>query len=277
MAFEHPGDGALDYRPCRYGASRQVFRGPEKALDVPYVAFLGGTETYGRFIEVPFSELIERQSGHRTVNLGCVNAGVDVYARDPELLDIASRARLTVIQIMGAQNLSNRFYTVHPRRNDRFIRPSEMMRAAFPNIDFTEFAFTRHLLQSLSRQCPKQFDLIVDELKTAWLARMKLVIEQIRGPIALLWIGNTAPCRSANRLVEDRSNPCFIDRYMIDELRPLVDDCIEVVASAAARAAGTAGMVFSELEAPVAAESVGVMVHQQAAEALAPVVARQFA
>ena len=58
------------------------------------------------------------------VNLGCLNAGPDVYLNDPEILRIASKADVTVLQVVGAANLTNRFYTVHPRRNDRFLHAS---------------------------------------------------------------------------------------------------------------------------------------------------------
>ena len=57
------GPGGLDYFPCRYGPSRQVFRGPPRDLNVPYVAFLGDTNTYGKFIERPFPDLVENELG----------------------------------------------------------------------------------------------------------------------------------------------------------------------------------------------------------------------
>ena len=131
MAYEYPGDGSLDYYPCRYGTSRVLFRGPRRDLDRPYVAMLGSTETYGKFVPEPYPALTEAATGLRVVNLGYVNAGLDLYLKDPEVLDTAARARVTVVQIMGAQNLSNRFYTVHPRRNDRFTGPTPLLRALF--------------------------------------------------------------------------------------------------------------------------------------------------
>jgi hypothetical protein len=50
----------LSYSPCRYGASRMLFRGPRKRLDQPYLAFVGGTETYGKYIEEPYLALVEK-------------------------------------------------------------------------------------------------------------------------------------------------------------------------------------------------------------------------
>ncbi|MFT7106724.1 MAG: hypothetical protein ACJAVT_001245 [Yoonia sp.] len=49
----------LSYLPCRYGALRMLFRGPRKRLNQPYLAFVGGTETYGKFIGKPYLALVE--------------------------------------------------------------------------------------------------------------------------------------------------------------------------------------------------------------------------
>ncbi len=58
---------------------------------------------------------------------------------------------MTVIQVMGAHNMSNRFYAVHPRRNDRFLRASlGCCKTIYPEVDFTEFNFTRHMLTALA-------------------------------------------------------------------------------------------------------------------------------
>ena len=48
-----------------------------------------------------------------------------VFVNEPTVIDICSKALVTVVQLMGAQNTSNRFYAVHPRRNDRFLARKE--------------------------------------------------------------------------------------------------------------------------------------------------------
>ena len=62
---------------------------------------------------------------------------------------------LTVVQVMGANYLSNRFYSVHPRRNDRFLRASTVMQAIFNDVDFSDFTFTRHMLGALYELSPE--------------------------------------------------------------------------------------------------------------------------
>jgi len=83
------------------------------------------------------------------VNLGVLNAGLDVLSSDPAIVAALGQAEAAVLQITSAHNMTNRFYKVHPRRNDRFLKASSVLRTIYPEVDFTEFHFTRHLLSHL--------------------------------------------------------------------------------------------------------------------------------
>ncbi len=268
MTYENPGQAALDYFPCRYGNSKLLFRGPRRRLQGDYIAFLGGTETYGKFIETPFPMLLEHETGMKSVNLGCVNAGVDAYLSDKSLMDICTGARVTVVQVMGAQNMSNRFYAVHPRRNDRFLRASNLLQTIFGEVDFTEFNFTRHMLKSLADTAPAKFPMVEQELKDAWVARMKTMLEQIDGKVVLLWMADHAPCeQGATNL--DQHDPMFVDRAMLDAVADHVSATVEIVAGACEQAEGLQEMVFGPMEEPAAEEMLGPVIHRRAATALA--------
>ncbi len=193
MTYDVLGAGALNYAPCTYGNSRILFRGPQRRLDAPYVAFVGGTETYGKFIKAPFPALVESHLGVNCVNFGIANAGVDVFLNDAALIDAANGAEVTVLQVVGAHNLSNRFYTVHPRRNDRFVTASPILASIYPEVDFSEFHFTRHMLNVLYRVSPERFAVVRSELRQAWVARMKLLLRRISTPVCLLWFAAHMP------------------------------------------------------------------------------------
>jgi len=273
MTYEHPGLSALEYLHCRYGKSRLLFRGPKRKLESPYAAFFGGTETYGKFVEKPFPFLIEEETGKKCVNFGCLNAGADLYVNDPTLMDAAAKADVTVVQAMGAQNMSNRFYAVHPRRNDRFLRASSLMKTLFREVDFTEFSFTRHMLATLRRVSEEKYAVVVDELKAAWVARMLTMLDTVEGKVVLLWVRD-------ERERDDDTNDClgneplFIDEDMVATLRPHLAGIVQIAPSAEAWGAGTKGMHYSELEAPAAAEMPGPRVHQEIAKSLVAAVQR---
>ncbi|SES04012.1 hypothetical protein SAMN04490244_10511 [Tranquillimonas rosea] len=255
----------LEYFPCRYGASKLVFRGPQKRLQGDYVVVLGGTETYGRFVEDPYPELLEEATGCEMVNLGYPNAGIDVFLSDETVIAAAKGARLVILQVPGALNLSNRFYTVHARRNDRFLRATPMLQAVFPEVDFTEFNFTRHLVGALAARAPERFALIRDELRKVWVARMNLLSATIDRKVLLAWIGTRRADEPAEAL--DDGGPAFVTRRMIDRLRGRIVDMVEVPFRPVEP---SEDMVYGEAERGAARLLPGADTHRRLAEALAP-------
>ncbi len=265
MSFAVQGQSGLEYYPCRYGRSRVLFRGPRRRLRGDYIAFLGGTETYGRFIETPFPTLVEREIGRTCVNFGSINAGIDLYMHDPAVLQAIEAARMTVIQVMGAQNISNRFYSVHPRRNDRFLRASPLLQSLYGDVDFTEFHFNRHMLRHLRDLSEERFEMVAQELRSAWMSRMRYLLGVTRGQTVLLWFAQKPPGQPSSALHGD---PLFVDRTMIDDLRPRLTQVVIATPSAAALERGTEGMIFSSFETCAAAEQMGAQAHEEAAEVL---------
>lgn len=269
MTYDVLGPGPLDYLPCRYGTSKLLFRGPKRDLNEPYMAFLGATETYGKFIETPFPSLVEQALGTTCVNLGQINAGIDAFATDPFVLKATESATVTVIQVLGTQNMTNRFYGVHPRRNDRFVQPSNLLRTIYREVDFMDFAYNKHMLQTLLDVSSERFDAVRQELQEAWLARMKLLLRQIKGKTVLLWMAGHAPVAAddldRNSLGDD---PLFVTKEMMEQVGPLATKTVQVVVSPEARKAGTQGMLFNELDALAAAELHGPLAHEEAAEAI---------
>ncbi|MCC7320988.1 MAG: hypothetical protein IT542_08430 [Rubellimicrobium sp.] len=264
-------DAGLDYAPCQYPGSRLYFRGPERDLSRPHVAFLGGTETYGKFIEQPFPALVEKATGRQAVNLGVPNASIDALMSDTGLHDIAREAEVRVVQVLGAQAMSNRFYTVHPRRNDRFVRASTVLAALFPEVDFTEICFVGHLLGTLWQISPERFQILREELQTAWTARMRSYLTALGPATFLLWFAAQLP---SDVPWEDRADPlriepAFVTRKMLDSLRPLVRGVIMATPSPRAVAGGTAGMVFTPLQESAANAQLSPAAHEEAAQAIA--------
>ncbi len=270
MKHETLYEAGLSYAPCRYGTSRLFFRGPKKRLDGRHIAFVGGTETYGKYIDKPFATLIEESMVETCVNFGCVNAGIDAFAYDETVQAACRDARLTVVQVMGAQNMSNRFYSVHPRRNDRFLKPSTVLRAIYDDVDFADFSFTRHMLTALFQRSPERFAIMCAELRNAWVARMQNFLRIVGPNTILFWFADHQPYDGARpeSLMPLKTNPVFVSREMIEALRPMVSDIVEVVPTVGAMESGTDGMVFPPQEAAAAKEMLGVRAHAEAAKAL---------
>lgn len=257
--------------PCRYGSARTLFRGPARRFDVPHIAAIGGTQTYGRYIDHPYPSLLESLIGKTCINLGSLHAGVTTFADDPAMAQIWHGAEVTIVQVMGANNLSNRFYTVHPRRNDRFLRAAESLQSLYPEVDFTEVTFTRHLLGRLYEVSPVRFEIVVHELRQAWVGRMRHLLSQFGGRSILLWF-STEPLNDAvwsDRPALLQADPLFVSAGMIDRLRPLVRHIVVVNPTSAALSEVSAGMRVPLTEQAMAAQLLGLRCHAEAAAALA--------
>ena len=268
MTYNARGPGALDYFPCRYGMSRLLFRGPKSKLDHPYLAFIGGTETYGRFIADPFVALVQKKTNLCCANFGYLNAGTDVLFGDPSIQDAVANADGTVVQIVGTQNMTNRFYTVHPRRNDRFVAPSAALKRLFPEVDFAEFHFNKHLLQTLRRVSVSRFEVVREELQASWVNRMQERLRKIQGKVFLLWFAEPETAGSSRTDAGLGADPLFVTPAMIDDVRTHADRLGYVVSSPLAQREGLKGMFFDPFEAHIAREMPGVRAHTEAAEAI---------
>ncbi|WP_281981671.1 DUF6473 family protein [Thalassorhabdomicrobium marinisediminis] len=185
--------GAVRLTPCRYGLSNLPFRGPLRPTDGRFIACLGGSETFAKFVPTPYPDLLETAVGEVCVNLGCQAAGPDVFLRDTAVQSLCHDAVATVLELNGAVNLSNAFYKVHPRRNDRFIAPTDKLVALFPEVDFAEIAFTGHLIEALRAADADRFDVVRQHLQQTWVRRTKVLIGQSAGPVILLWLPQVAP------------------------------------------------------------------------------------
>lgn len=272
MTYERLNETALEYFPCRYGLSKMLFRGPRRKLEGSFCAILGGTETYGKFIPTPYPALLETMCGVPVVNFGCVHAGLDVYLNDPAVLEACVKARVTLVQMTGAQNTSNRYYSVHPRRNDRVLKVSTLLMAIYREVDFEQFQTVSEMLYALNASSPERFTIIVEEIRAAWVARMKMLLQKTEGKTVLVWMARHSPDDVAHMPILG-AEPLFINRTMVEAVRPFATELVEVVASIPARAEGVAGMVFQPSDAAEANALLGPAVHTEVAEALAPVVA----
>lgn len=269
MAFLSAGAAVPDYAPCHYGASKLVFRGPRRNLAGRYMVVIGGTETFGKYVPLPFVDQLEQSLAVPVVNFGIANAGPDVFLADDEVARIASGAAAVVVQVVGAHNQTNPFYAVHPRRNDRVLSVSPRLRNLYRELDFAEFHFTRHLVQSLQATSRDRFAVVAAELQTLWVERMTALLHRLGPHIVLMWTGSQPPKDVAGDEIGPRY-PALVDRAMMDKVAAHAALQIEICPPAE-RGAGTDALQALAAEAGLP----GMQAHRRIADTLIPVL-RQF-
>lgn len=112
--------------------------------------------------------------------------GVDFHLADPALPQAAALAGGFVLVLPPLGNLSNALYSVHPRRNDRFVTARAPLKALYPEVDFAAFAFTGHALTTLAATCPERFAQVRQILAATWVSRMRQMLDLLPPRGALL-------------------------------------------------------------------------------------------
>lgn len=273
MSYAQLGMSALDYQPCQYPGSVMTFRGPRTDMDGPFLLCLGGSETFGKFSNDPFPGRLGDRLGRRVVNMGAMNAGVDLFLHDGAVKAAIAQAEAVVLQVPGAANMSNRFFTVHPRRNDRFVKASTMMQTIFREVDFTEFHFTRHMLSALKLRSAERFSVVVEELRAAWVARMARLIGRIEVPVHLLWLSHRAPSDEVPQGGDLGYDPLFVTATMLDEVAPLADSLTVSIWQDDGQPPAMRGLAFGKGEEAAANVMPGPADHEHVSRALAELLA----
>lgn len=268
MSFNQRGQMPLDYETVTYSGSVLRFRAPWVDMAQPFVLCLGGSETFGRFLHAPYPAQISDTLGVPVLNMGVMNAGLDVALNDVAIRRAVGEAQAIVLQVTGAQNMTNRFYSVHPRRNDRFVKATSILRTIYRDVDFTEFHFTRHLLTHLKTLSEDRFAILREELQIAWRARMLRFIRDAKVPVHLLWIANRSPGQPepSDALGSD---PLFVTSEMVEAVAEEAASLTCAVAEASIHENATRGMFYASREEAAARALPGPDVHAQAARALA--------
>ena len=119
--------------------------------------------------------------------------GIDTQLADAALSLRARQAAFFVLLLPPMGNLSNSFYSVHPRRNDRFVAARPPLRALFPEVDFADMVFTGQLLAVLARTDPLRLKAMAQALRPVWLARVGALLTQLPPRGVLLHLDPPGP------------------------------------------------------------------------------------
>ncbi len=225
------------------------------------MACVGGDETFGRFLEQPYPALLEQRLGCDCVNFGSVFCGVEALSTDRGLRDLVARAHLCILKAPDIPGQTNRFYRVHPRRNDRFVEPTKDLLSLYPDMDFTNVHFVGHLLKLLQAKNDARFETVRQELRAGWVRRCSTLLREIDVPVVLLWLRVRRHHDQAHELVP-------VDAASVAELQPFCASVVEMPVSVSGESDHLEDLLFGTLQQPMAEHMLGPSAHRAIANQL---------
>lgn len=233
MTYQKPDRAFIDYKAYKWGRLNQIYRGPKPKFDDPYIACLGAAQTFGRYVENPFPSQLADILKMPVANLGTAGAGPGFFLRDSMALEAASNAEVCIIQVMSARSLSNRMFQVRPKKNAQLAAVSKALSDLFPHVDFETFSYAHNMLNQIAEEDGEKFIEVERELKTAWVARTRLMLESIQTKKILFWFSERAPNEEPQ--TKDKKTklkyPHYVDQAMLDAVTPFVDKIVYCISS----------------------------------------------
>lgn len=219
------------------------FRGPAIDPARPYVACVGGAQTYGRFCDRPFPSLLREYLGIQVLNLGLGGAGPRKFDT-PEYLKWLNGAELVIVQVLSARSGGNSFFDNSARGGLLGVRQSDGKKMRFDDF-FREIVRTRDL--PLIRR-------IITETRDNYVRSTTSFLDHIRVPKLLFWFSVRSPDYHNNvfppyfnrPIIETTETilnvpepwqfmgpyPHLVDRCIVEKLRTHSDAYVECVSRA---------------------------------------------
>lgn len=266
----------MDYNPVRWTDKGVRFRGSTATtMKEDYGVFIGAGQTFGRFVEDPFPDIVSRAIGIPSINLGMGGAGPGRYL-NPDLKEIINGSRFCVVQVMSGRSSANDLFDAKTGENFYGLDKGDLGRAGFAR------KIAQHLITTNDEEEIRYYR---HELRRAWLSEMWQLVRSIEVPKLLFYISKRSPedlpdYKKTREL--GGAFPQFIDRKTLNAIIPYFNDYAECVSTE-----GSPHSVMQKDE-PVPLDMGGgrmVMantyypspqMHEVAAEKLVPVVSKML-
>lgn len=216
---------AFDYDlQCLIGIPGYFFRGPAIDASQPYIACIGGAQTYGRFCARPFPALLGEQLGVQVLNLGLGGAGPRLFDKG-HFLQWLNNAELVIVQVFSGRSEGNSQFD-NSESGDLFgTRLADGKRIRFED-------FLSELVANSSAETVKD---VIAETRENYVKHTLQLLEHIHRPKILLWISNRTPAYQPDYSSSWGilgSFPQLVDDKMIEQIRAKADAYVECSSNA---------------------------------------------
>ncbi len=159
----------------------------------PYIAVLGGAETYGRHMSSPYAVTLSQMLGCQVMNLGTVHGGLDSLDRTIGLTAYARQAQAIVIECPDPRHSTNAYYHVHRYNNDRVIGVTAAFRAAFRGIDTGSLHYVGHVWKACQTIDPDRTAQMAMDIQLDARQRFTTYVSQFESPVVTVSFDDFCP------------------------------------------------------------------------------------
>lgn len=215
----------VDYQYCQVPGGSLYFRGPiPPSLEKDsFFTCIGAAQTFGRFCEKPFGNILSEDLQLPCLNLGYAGAGPSFYLINDYLFELINKSRFVIVQIMSGRSESNSRYRSHMGRN--------MLKRVTDNVTVMDTEAYNEILRLNSLDLIRE---LVQQTRYSWLRNTTTLLERITTKKCLFWFStrNTEYQISFNNEKTLLGEfPHLIDTSLVDTVKVLADEYVECVSN----------------------------------------------
>ncbi len=211
LGYQETDRNVIDYDLWFDEETQLAFRGPRNDLSAKGgIVCIGAAQTFGRFVEHPFPNMIAEFLQTRVLNLGVSGAGPEFYLERPRLMDCLKHADVVIVQAMSARSVSvGRFRT----------QPMNKGVLSFVDGDLAGKPYLAQTAYQLLRETEGEeaFNTQVESAQKRWLEQYQELYDQISGRTIFLWLSTEYPPENLNLAKSSVGHfPHFLTAPMVD-------------------------------------------------------------
>lgn len=215
----------VDYNLYTIPGFGYTLRGPQIREDATrFATILGAGQSFGVLVRDPYSHKLSRTFSMEVMNLSVGGSAPTLYLRSKAAIEASNQSSLCIIQILSARSSQSSYFESRGGKN--MLRPRGSKLPFVPG----DTAFRSLFAHEPSTIPP----IVIGELRANWIKEMLQLLGLIKIPKILLWFSKRSPDLPESFANFDEASgafPHFVNRAMIDEIRPYADDYVEVVSS----------------------------------------------
>lgn len=254
--YQNLDKNIIDYKI--YNFQGLELRGP-KLNNQKYVAYIGASQTFGRFCSEPYSHLLEKKLNIGTLNFGVGGKGPTYFLENQIILEAVNQAEIVIIQVLSGRSTGNSvFESLDGGMHGFRLIDGKTMRA--------DEVFSQLISGKDKRGLSKEFmENLVKETRRNYVDNFIELLKAINAPKIFLWLSTRSPQyqeiygltqsqklrKNLSEALEKLSSgkigllrrdkevhinnllsdfPHLVNREMIEEIEPYSDYYIEYVA-----------------------------------------------
>lgn len=257
--YQNLDKNIIDYKI--YDFQGLELRGP-KLDNTKYIAYIGASQTFGRYCQEPYPHLLSKRLNMGTLNFGIGGKGPTYFLKNKTIIEAVNRAELVIIQVLSGRSIGNSVFESRDggMHGIRLIDGKRMR---------SDYIFSELISGKDKRGLSKEFmENLVKEIRGNYVSATIELLKAIQPPKVLLWLSTRTPeykeiygltpyqqftkdfRQNFSAILEKLSNgrigffrrykeahvnnllaefPHLVNREMIEEIEPYCDRYVELV------------------------------------------------